>query len=336
MDLGHPRLVRTLTVVCPVYNEAEVVGSFYGVLKSVLQELDDSYDSTVLFVVDRSEDDSLAILKGIAATDPRVRILSMSARFGHQMALVAGIDHAASDAIILMDSDLQHPPELIPTLLEHFEQGYDVVWTIRADTPETSRFRRVTSRLFYRLVNRIGDVEMHESSADFRLISRRVAEVFQTQIRERNQFLRGLFAWVGFPGIGVPFTVRDRPAGRSKYSLSRMVRFAVDGIVSFSKSPLQAAIYAGFLVALGGLVMGVVIVVQFFVSGNLPPGWATLAILVIVFSGVQLIFLGIVGAYIGAIFDEVKARPHYIVQERVNFQAREPAPEVAPEASQRR
>jgi dolichol-phosphate mannosyltransferase len=177
---------------------------------------------------------------------------------------------------------------------------------------------------------------MHESSADFRLVSRRVVEVFQTQIRERNQFLRGLFAWVGFPGIGVPFTVRERPAGRSKYSLTRMIRFAVDGILSFSKAPLQAAIYAGLLVALGGLILGFVIVLQFFFSGDYPPGWATLAILVIVFSGVQLLFLGIVGAYIGAIFDEVKARPHYIVQERVNFHPQDrPESELTAQAAHR-
>jgi polyisoprenyl-phosphate glycosyltransferase len=328
------RFVRTLTVVCPVYNEAEVVELFYETLKGVLDGLGERYDSTILFVVDRSEDESLDILKRIADTNPTVRILSMSARFGHQMALVAGMDHCSSDAVILMDADLQHPPELIPTLLERFEQGNDVVWTLRADAPTTSRFRRSASRLFYRLVNRIGDVEMHESSADFRLVSRRVVEVFQTQIRERNQFLRGLFAWVGFPGVGVPFTVRERPAGRSKYSVSRMVRFAVDGILSFSKAPLQAAIYAGLLVALGGLILGVVIVVQFFVSGSFPPGWATLAILVIVFSGMQLLFLGIVGAYIGAIFDEVKARPHYIVEERVNFHPQEQR-DVTPQALHR-
>lgn len=327
------RFVRTLTVVCPVYNEAEVVESFCETLKGVLDGLGDRYDSTILFVVDRSEDESLEILKRIAAADPSVRVLSMSARFGHQMALVAGMDHCSSDAVILMDADLQHPPELIPTLLERFEEGYDVVWTIRADAPVTSRFRRTTSRLFYRVVNRIGDVEMHESSADFRLVSRRVVDVFQTQIRERNQFLRGLFAWVGFPGVGVPFTVRERAAGRSKYSVSRMVRFAVDGILSFSKAPLQAAIYAGLLVALGGLLLGFVIVVQFFFSGSFPPGWATLAILVIVFSGVQLLFLGIVGAYIGAIFDEVKARPHYIVQEHVNFHSHEQ--DVTPRALHR-
>lgn len=328
--------MHTLTVVCPVYNEAEVVELFHETLSEVLDGLSDRYDSTILFVVDRSEDESLELLKRIADSAPNVRILSMSARFGHQMALVAGMDHCTSDAVILMDADLQHPPELIPTLLERFEQGYDVVWTLRADTPDTSRFRRVTSRLFYRVVNRIGDVEMHESSADFRLVSRRVVEVFQTQIRERNQFLRGLFAWVGFPGVGVPFTVHERAAGRSKYSVSRMVRFAVDGIVSFSKSPLQAAIYAGFLVALGGMILGVVIIAEFFLSGDFPPGWATLAILVIVFSGIQLLFLGIVGAYIGAIFDEVKARPHYIVQERVNFDSQERRREITPEALHRR
>jgi len=314
-------LVRTLTIVCPVYNEAEVLPSFYDELKRVLNGLSTQYDATIMFVADRSEDGTLAVLKRLAESDRHVQVLSMSARFGHQMALVAGMDHATSDAVILMDADLQHPPGLIPTLLERFEQGYDVVWTVRSDTPRTNVFRRVTSRLFYRVVNRIGDVEMHESSADFRLISRRVVEVFQTQIRERNQFLRGLFAWVGFPGIGVPFTVGDRAAGRSKYSLSRMIKFAMDGIVSFSKSPLQAAMYAGFLLAIGGSFLAAVIVVEFFVSGDFPPGWATLAILVIVFSGMQLIFLGILGGYLGAILEEVQERPHYIIEERINFQS---------------
>lgn len=315
--------MRTLTVVCPVHNEAEVVELFYETLKGVLDEVRDRYDATILFVDDGSDDDSLQILMRIASSNPSVRILSLSARFGHQMALVAGMDHCTADAVVLMDSDLQHPPELIPRLLERFEEGYDVVWTIRTDAGGTSRFRRLTSRLFYRLINRLGDVEMQASSADFRLVSRRVVEVFQTQIRERNQFLRGLFAWVGFPGVGVPFTAGKRAGGQSKYSLSRMVRFAVDGIVSFSKAPLQAAIYAGALVALAGLGFAVVIVIDFFLSRDYPPGWATLAILVIVFSGIQLLFLGIVGAYIGAIFDEVKGRPHYIVQERVNFHPEE-------------
>jgi len=320
--------VRTLTVVCPVYNEAEVLESFYKALRGVLDSLGSRYDSTILFVADRSEDETLPILRRLAESDPAVRVLSMSARFGHQMALVAGMDHSMTDAVILMDADMQHPPELIPTLLDRFEEGHDVVWTLRADNDETSRLRRFASRLFYRIINRVGDVEMQESSADFRLVSRRVVEVFQTQIRERNQFLRGLFAWVGFSGVGVHFTAGDRPAGRSKYSLSRMVRFAIDGIVSFSKSPLQAAMYAGFLLAFAGLLLAGVIVLEFFLSGDFPPGWATLAILVIVFSGMQLIFLGIVGAYIGAIFDEVKARPHYLVEETINFQPDELRPEL--------
>jgi polyisoprenyl-phosphate glycosyltransferase len=310
--------VRTLTVVCPVYNEAEVLELFYAALKRTLDQLADRYDTSILFVVDRSEDDSLDILRRLAASDESVRVLAMSARFGHQMALVAGMDHSDSDAVILMDADLQHPPEVIPRLVERFQEGYDVVWTVRRDR-SSRRVKRTASRWFYRFINWVGDVHIHESSADFRLVSRRVVDVFRTQIRERNQFLRGLFAWVGFPSIGVPFDVGARPAGASKYSLARMVRFAFDGIVSFSKSPLQAAMYTGFLLGSLGFAFAIVIVAEFFASGDFPPGWATLAILITVFSGVQLFFLGVVGAYIGAIFDEVKARPHYVIQEAINM-----------------
>ena len=222
-----------------------------------------------------------------------------------------------------MDSDLQHPPELIPTLLEHFEQGYDVVWTVRADTPKTSRFRRVTSRLFYRSstgsasrdARELGRLPTHLATRGGGLSDRRSAN----ETSSYGDSSPGS----AFPALASLSPCAERAAGRSKYSLSRMVRFAMDGIVSFSKArcrlrstPASSSHSADWLSAS-------VIVVEFFVSGDFPPGWATLAILVIVFSGVQLIFLGIVGAYIGAIFDEVKARPHYIVQERVNFHRRE-------------
>jgi polyisoprenyl-phosphate glycosyltransferase len=311
--------MKTLTVVCPVYNEAEVIEAFYIELRSVLIDLADRYSTTIMFVVDPGTDTTLEKLKRIAQTDNAVRVLALSARFGHQMALVAGMDHCDSDAVIMMDSDLQHPPALIPTMLQHFEAGYDIVYTLREDTPEIHFFKRASSKLFYRIINRISEVPINESAADFRLVSRRVIDVFQHQIGERNMFLRGLFGWVGFQSIGVPFQVRRRAAGKSKYSLRRMVRFGVSGVVSFSKSPLQAAIVVGFVFAAFGFLYAVFTVIQHFFLGSLPTGWATIIILISIFSGTQLIFLGMIGEYIGAIFDEVKARPHYIVAERINF-----------------
>jgi dolichol-phosphate mannosyltransferase len=311
--------MKTLTVISPAYNEADVLEAFYRELSAQLRPLSDRYRTRVLFVLDRSSDNSLEILKRLAATDRTVGVLSLSARFGHQMALLAGMDHTDADAIIMMDSDLQHPPSLIPALLAKYEDGYDIVNTVREDEQELGLLKRNSSRLFYWLINRISDVPISERAADFRLISRKVAEVFQQHIRERNQFLRGLLSWTGFSTISIPFRVGARAAGQSKYSSGRLLRFAAHGIVSFSKRPLQAAVILGFVFAGLGLVNALVTLVQYFVYESLPSGWTTLAMLISVFSGVQLIFLGIIGEYIGAIFDEVKARPHYIVDERVNL-----------------
>jgi polyisoprenyl-phosphate glycosyltransferase len=310
--------MKTLTVLCPVYNEEEVIAAFYEELRSVLNSIDD-YESRVIFVVDRCTDSTLLILKRIAATDSAVQILVLSSRFGHQMSLLAGLDHCDSDVVIMMDCDLQHPPSLIPVMLAEHKNGYEIVYTIREDLPETGIWKRLTSRGFYRLMNSISKVPISENAADFRLISRRVTELFQSKIRERNQFLRGLFQWVGFKSKAIHFVAGSRQAGKSKYSLGRMVQFGVHGIISFSKKPLQATIVVGFVFASFGLLYAVVTFVQFFFYASLPSGWTTLTILISMFSGVQLIFLGIIAQYIGAIFDEVKNRPHYIVEEKVNF-----------------
>ena len=311
--------MKTLCVISPVFNEEEVIEQFYAELKQILATVSADYDATILLVVDRSTDRTLQILERIAKTDPDLKILALSSRFGHQMSLLAGIDVANSDVLIMMDSDLQHPPSLIPELLRKFEEGYDVVYTIREDGSEISLLKRWTSRLFYRFINEVSQVPILESAADFRLISRRVAKVFQEEIRERNQFLRGLFAWVGFESTGVTFKSRSRVAGASKYSVGRLLQFAAHGLVSFSKRPLQAAIYVGFLFALVGFALALFTVIAYFTNRSWPQGWTTLAILIPVFSGIQLIFLGVLGEYIGAIFDEVKRRPHYIVEKKVNF-----------------
>ena len=311
--------MKTLTVISPAFNEAQVIDDFYCELKQLLESLEKSYQCSMIFVVDRSSDRTLEILGQLALRDPTLQILSLSSRFGHQMSLLAGIDHADSDLIIMMDCDLQHPPSLIPSLLTKYEEGYDIVYTIRTDDQETGFLKRWTSQMFYRLMNRVSPVHIEESAADFRLISRRVAEIFQRQIRERNQFLRGLFAWVGFNSIGVEFQSRQRQAGSSKYSWGKLVQFAATGVVAFSKRPLQAAVFMGVGFASLGFALAIITFVGYFTYRSWPPGWATLAILIPIFSGVQLIFLGIIGEYIAAIFDEVKARPHYIVDKKVNF-----------------
>ena len=311
--------MKTLTVISPVFNESQVIEDFYRELKRVLESLEQSYQSSMIFVVDRSNDRTLEILEQLALRDPTLRILSLSSRFGHQMSLLAGIDHADSDVIIMMDSDLQHPPSLIPSLLNKHEEGYDIVYTIRTDPPEIGFLKQWTSQMFYRLLNRMSQVRIEESAADFRLISRRVAQIFQRQIRERNQFLRGLFAWVGFNSVGVEFQSRQRRAGRTKYSWGRLVQFASNGVVSFSKWPLEAAVFLGVGFFGLGLALAIIILMEYSIHRSWPPGWVMLAIMVSILSGVQLIFLGIIGEYVAAIFDEVKARPHYIVEKKVNF-----------------
>lgn len=311
---------KTITIVCPVYNEEQVVRRFYEELRTTLLRVEHSYNWRVLFVVDRSSDQTLPILRALAAEDERVQVLGLSARFGHQMSLVAGIDHAHSDAVIMMDSDLQHPPELIPELIDSFERGYDVVYTVRREPADCNMLKRIGSRGFYRVLNWLAEIKVESGAADYRLISRRVAEVFRTRIRERNQFLRGLFCWVGFRQIGVVYEPRLRTAGSSKYGWSRMLRFAVAGIISFSNRPLQFAITLGLFAASLGSIFALFAVGAYFIADRVPSGWTSLAILISFFCGVQLFFLGVLGEYVGAIFDEVKGRPLYIIDEAINLE----------------
>lgn len=312
--------MKTLTVVCPAYNEAEGIRYFYDVLKKELSNID-AYAHTIFFVIDGGTDGTVDILKKIAIQDPRVHILALSRNFGHQVSLLAGIDHADADVVIMMDSDLQHPPAIIPKLIEEYEKGNDIVYTIREESEQRATLRSHVGKLFYRLINTISEVPINENAADFRLISRRVADVIRLNIRERNLFLRGIFSWVGFDQAAVVFTVGKRTMGKSKYSMRKLVQLGIFGIVSFSKKPLRAASVTGLLLALFGFVFAVITTIQYLVGSPFPSGWATVVVLLSIFGGTQLIFLGVLGEYIGAIFDEVKARPHYIVKDTVNIKA---------------
>ncbi len=314
--------MKTLTVVCPAFNEEGVILAFHEELRRALAAIEGRWSWSVIYVVDRGTDRTLERLRGLARTDRGVGVLALSSHFGQQASLLAGLDHCDSDAVVMMDSDLQHPPSLIPELLAGYEGGHDIVYTVREDSPEVPVLKRLASRWFYRVINAISDTPINESAADFRLVSRRVVEVFQTRIRERNQFLRGLFGWIGFPSLPVRFRVGRRAAGRTKYSVRRMVRFGVDGVVSCSKTPLQAAVFFGFGFGALGFLYALVTLVQFLVYRSFPSGWATIIILISIFSGTQLVCLGILGEYLGAIFDEVKKRPHYLVEERLNFPPR--------------
>ena len=311
---------RVLTVVTPVFNEEEVIRAFYERTKFTLDKLDDNFDSRILFVVDRCTDNTINILKEIAAHDSSAQVLTMSARFGHQMALLAGIDYAAdADMIVMMDSDLQHPPELIPELIRQHDLGNDIVFTVRVDTDDVGRLRKTAGSLFYRLLGYISKVTINENAADFRLVSRRVAKLLRSQIRERNMFLRGLFSWIGFNQAGVEYVAAKRAAGQSKYSFSRMINLAIAGILSFSTKPLKLSIFIGMGFAVLSFILGAITVVEYFIDKTIPSGWTTIVALLLLFSGVQMIFMGVLGAYIGGIYEEIKARPHYIVDEGINI-----------------
>jgi len=308
-----------VAIVAPVFNEELVIAQFHQRTRAVLNQLD-AVETTIIYVVDRSTDDSLDILRRIVDDDKTTKVLALSSRFGHQMSLLAGIEYAVesvvdTDAIIMMDSDLQHPPELIPQLISEYERGFEVVYTVRQDNTDAGFIRIFLGNMFYRLLRNISKLPIHANAADFRLISRRVAVTLTQSFTERKMFLRGLFSWMGFKQTSVEFVAATRYAGQSKYSLSRMLSLAATGVLSFSARPLHAGIFIGIgFAALAFLVM-LSAVVAFFIDKTIPSGWTTLVSLLMLFSGIQLIMIGVMGAYIGGIYEEVKGRPHYIIEE---------------------
>ncbi len=311
--------MKTLTVVCPVYNEESVVLAFHEELRRVLVAIEGHWSWSVVYVVDRGTDRTLDLLRGLAASDPCVRVLALSSHFGQQAQLLAGLDHCDADAVVMMDCDLQHPPALIPELLAAHEKGHDVVYTVREDTPEIPWVKRLAARWFYRLVDAISETPIRQGAADFRLVSRRVVELFQGRIRERGLFLRGLFSWVGFPSCAVRFRVGARHAGRSKFSFGRRVRFGLAGVVAFSRVPLRAAFAVGFVLATLGIAILAVAFLRSLTTGVPFFTGATLAGILVGLGGLQLVFLGVLGEYLGAVLDEARARPHYVVEERINL-----------------
>jgi len=306
-----------IDIVLPVYNEEQGIAIFHEALSAVLETLVPKYHFNIIYVLDRSGDDSLGALKRIAASDARVTVLHLSRRFGHQMSLIAGLDHSSGDASIVMDCDLQHPPQLIPELLGRFEQGYDVVQGIRIYGSEIHTGKKWTSDLFYRIQNWLSPIEIPVGAADFRLVSRKVRAVFQNSIREQNQFLRGLFQWVGFRHCTIEFVSPPRRAGVTKYRIFNLLAFSLTGITSFSKVPLRAAAVAGFAISALSVLYGLFAIAVYLTVGHLPRGYTSLIVAISFVGGLELTVLGILGEYLGAVFDEVKRRPLYVIDEIV-------------------
>ena len=305
-----------LSIVIPCYNEEEVIKTTHARLTCVLEKI--TADFELIYVDDGSRDSTAQLLCQLQKSDSRVRVILLSRNFGHQMATTAGIEYSIGDGVVLIDADLQDPPELIQDMVEKWSQGYDVVYGVRSERIGESAFKLWTAKAFYRLINYLSDVTIPLDTGDFRLMDRRVVKALSA-MPERDRFLRGMVSWVGFRQIPLPYQRDKRLAGVSKYPFWKMVRFASDGILSFSLVPLRLAIWFGFC-ALALAFLGIIyaLVVRLFTS-NWQPGWALLFIGILSMGGVQLIFLGVIGEYIGRIYREEKRRPLYIVREHLGF-----------------
>jgi len=310
----------------PCYNEAEVVELFYQRLKPVLTGLSD-LEHRIVFVDDGSQDDTLARLERIARQDPCVRVLALSRNFGHQVALTAGLDAADADAVLMMDADLQHPPECIPTMVQRWRQGYDVVSAVRQRTADSSLFKRLSSAAFYWLVNHLSDTPIVPGAADFCLLSWQAVQALR-QCPERHRFLRGMVSWIGFARATVPFTAPPRPAGRTKYAPARMLALALDAIFSFSIKPIRWATHLG-LGAVGLSLVYLAYILYCLLRGvQLVAGWTSIIFVVTFLGGVQLAFIGVLGEYIGRIFEEVKRRPLYLLKATSSAGPADPTPQA--------
>ncbi len=306
----------TVSVVVPLYNEQEVIGESYRRLKEVMDAAGEDYE--LIFVNDGSRDETWPMACKLAETDPRLRLLSFSRNFGHQTAITAGMDAANGDAVVVIDADLQDPPEVIPQMLAKWREGYQVVYGLRTKRKGESFFKKITAKMFYRTLNALTEVPLPVDAGDFRLLDRAVCDALK-KLPERNRYVRGLVSWVGFRQTSVEYVRAERFAGTTKYPLRKMLRLAGDALTSFSYKPLKLSILIGSLVSVASFIYGIVIICQRLFTDILVSGWATLACLTLFFNGLILIMMGIIGQYIGRIYDETKGRPLYIVAERVNF-----------------
>ena len=322
----------TYSIVVPAYNEEAVVPELARRLAELLDALD--ADGEAILVDDGSRDGTYERMVEATAADPRFRLVRLSRNFGHQIALTAGVDLAAGDAVIVMDADLQDPPEVVLELAKQWREGYDVVYAVRQERQGETRFKRATATWFYRGFNRISEVQVPVDVGDFRLVDRRALDVFN-EMRESNRFVRGMFAWIGLRQTGVPYMRRERFAGQTKYPLRRMLRFAGAGVISFSSAPLRAALNIGFLVSVLSFALGIWSIIVKLSGLYEVPGWTSLVVVTTLIGGVQLIVLGVIGQYIASIHDEVKRRPLYVIGELENFPEVRPLPPRAVVADRR-
>ena len=305
---------QLISIVAPIYNEAGNIRELHRRISSVMETTAEPWE--LILVNDGSTDGSADLLQALYAEDPKhVRVVHFSRNFGHAMAVTAGMDYSSGQAVILIDADLQDPPEMLPDMIRKWKEGYEVVYAVRAKREGESWFKLTTASLFYRILYRITDVDIPLDTGDFRLMDRSVVDVVET-MRERTRFLRGMVSWVGFRQTGVTYTRDKRYTGETKYTFKKMLRFAWDGITGFSYFPLQVATYLGFAIAvMSALAILIVVYLRAFANAEPLEGQATTLVVVLFLGSVQLISLGIIGEYLGRIYNEVKERPLYIVRD---------------------
>lgn len=311
---------KLISVVVPMYFEEEVAQECYNRLKSVMLQNDINYE--FVFVNDGSTDRTIEILSEIAANDYRTKIVNFARNFGHQIAVTAGIAAAKGDAIVIIDADLQDPPEVIPELIAKWEEGYEVVYAKRKQRKGETWFKLLTAKYFYKFLNYMSDIDIPKDTGDFRIIDRKVADVFN-QMTERNRFIRGMMSWVGFRQTYVEYERDERFAGETKYPLKKMIKFASDGIIAFSTKPLRIVMTLGLLSVLISIIVLLYTITVKIIGTGTQTGWASIMVAITFFSGIQLLGLGIVGQYIARIYDESKNRPIYIVKETINIEQEE-------------
>lgn len=301
---------KLVSIVIPAYNEADNVFVIAESIKQVFTTIDYNYE--IILVDDGSADDTLEKIKEYASTSKQIFFLEFSKNFGHQLAVKAGMDHAFGDCVISMDCDMQHPPELIPEMLNKWEEGYEVVYTIREEDKSLSKGKRSSSNLFYKTLNWLSDIDLEPGAADFRLLDQKVVNVFRN-FQENEPFLRGLVKWLGFKQYAIKYNPAARFSGKSKYTLKKMFRLALHGVTSFSIKPLYSAVYLGFILSFAS-VLYIPYIIYAFANNVEVSGWASVIMTIVFFGGLQLIILGIIGIYVGKMFMQSKNRPNYIIR----------------------
>jgi glycosyltransferase involved in cell wall biosynthesis len=312
----HPMAQSLISIVVPVLNEAENIPALVSRLTPILDTLEARWE--IVFVDDGSTDSTLAVIKALHHQDPRFVAISFSRNFGKEVAIAAGLRYARGDAAIIMDADLQHPPEMLRAFVAHWRAGYQVVYGQRRNREADRPLRRLLSGAFYTLFNSLARTDIPKNAGDFRLLDRRAVDAMNA-LNETSRFNKGLFSWIGFRSVGVPYTVAGRAHGTSKWNFARLVRFALDGLTSFSTLPLRIWSLIGLAISFTGFAYALVFLVRTLVFGGDVPGFPSLIISVMFFSGVQLISLGVLGEYLGRVYEQVKARPLFIVAEEVGI-----------------